>query len=38
MALSCCGCAGDDVGGDLSVAESVVSLKGIKGAVVGDIV
>jgi hypothetical protein len=38
VALSCCGCAGDDVGGDLSGAKSAVSLKGIKGAVVGDIV
>ena len=38
MAVSCCGCAGDDAGGDLSVGGSVVSLKGIKGAAVGDIV
>lgn len=38
MAVSCCGCAGDNAGGDLSVGGSVVSLKGIKGVAVGDIV
>lgn len=38
MAVSCCGCAGGDAGEDLSVGGSVVSLKGIKGASVGDIV
>lgn len=38
MAVSCCGCAGDDGDGELSVGGSVVSLKGTKGGVVGDIV
>ena len=38
MAVSCCGCAGDGAGEDLSVGGSVVSLRGIKGAAVGDIV
>jgi hypothetical protein len=38
VAVSCCGCADDDGGGDLSVGGPVVSLKGIKGAAVGDIV
>jgi len=40
VAVSCCGCAGDDAGGDSLVGGSVEILKGINGAggPVGDIV